>query len=318
MPTTLQRLVLASLCTAVIACGARSSTAPAPLLPEQPRSATPPDFRFVQMADTQFGFFSTPLLMARFEKSLTKDRFERETENFEQAVAAAAALDPAFVVMCGDLVNSWGHEGQAAEFLRIRGQLGGDVPFYVMPGNHDVGNRPTSESLAWYRETFGPDWYSFEHEGFHGIVLNSSLFTAPDKVRDEAAAQMRWLEEELARVRSAEPKHIAVFMHFPLFLESAEESGGYFTVPVDARRTLLSLFERYGVRTVFAGHYHRNAYGRAGNIEMITTGAVGRPLGDGVSGFRLVDVFSDRIEHHYRSLDEWTRRAVEVDSKVRP
>jgi hypothetical protein len=56
------------------------------------------------MADTQFGFFSTPLLLARFGWSWTKDRFERETEHFDNAIAAANRLDPAFVVVCGDLV----------------------------------------------------------------------------------------------------------------------------------------------------------------------------------------------------------------------
>lgn len=51
---------------------------------------------------------------------------------------------------------------------------------------------------------------------------------------------------------------------------------------------------------MFAGHYHRNAYARAGEIEMVTTGAVGRPLGDDPSGFRVVDVHDDRLEHSYR------------------
>ena len=259
------------------------------------------------MADTQFGFFSTPLILARYGWSLSKNRFERETENFEKAIAAAGRLDPAFVVVCGDLVNSPGHEGQAAEFQRIRAELGGDVPFYVMAGNHDVGNKPTPESLAWYRDTFGSDWYGFEHAGVHGIVLNSSLFTAPGKVADDATAQLAWLETELERARAADPAYIVVFMHYPLFLETADEPDSYFTVPTETRQILLGLFERYGVGAVFAGHYHRNAYGRAGTIEMITTGAVGRPMGDSASGFRVVDVYDDRLEHRYQPLDDETR-----------
>ena len=40
-----------------------------------------------------------------------------------------------------------------------------------------------------------------------------------------------------------------------------------------------------------AGHYHRNAEGRAGAMEMITTGPVGKPLGNGSqSGMRVVIV----------------------------
>jgi hypothetical protein len=41
------------------------------------------------------------------------------------------------------------------------------------------------------------------------------------------------------------------------------------------------------VRAVFAGHYHRNSYGTLGKMEMITTSAVGRPLGVDPSGFRV-------------------------------
>jgi predicted phosphodiesterase len=92
-------------------------------------------------------------------------------------------------------------------------------------------------------------------------------------------------------------------MHYPLFLESEDEPGSYFNVPVKTRRILLALFERYGVRTVFAGHYHQNAYGRVGNLEVITTGAVGRPLGDSVSGFGVVDVYDDGLEYRFLPLD---------------
>lgn len=254
------------------------------------------------MADTQFGFFSTPLVLAYFEKSWSKDSFENETHNFEKAIAAAELLDPAFVVMCGDLINSWGHQGQVDEFLRIRDTLSENIPFYTMPGNHDVGNRPTRESLAWYRSRFGRDWYAFQHEGFHGIVLNSSLFRAPDSLPDEAAAQLAWLEEELKRAQASQAAHIVAFMHYPLFLQNPDEPDSYFNIPSKSRSVLLTMFKRYGVRAVFAGHYHRNAYGRAGELEMVTTAAVGRPLGDDPSGFRVVDVYEDRLEHTYRPL----------------
>ncbi len=39
-------------------------------------------------------------------------------------------------------------------------------------------------------------------------------------------------------------------------------------------------------------------------LEMVTTGPVGKPLGDDPSGLRVVKVFSDRIEHRYYGLDD--------------
>ena len=59
---------------------------------------------------------------------------------------------------------------------------------------------------------------------------------------------------------------------------------------------------------MLAGHYHRNALARDGALEMITTSAVGRPLGDAPSGLRIVKVWPDRIEHAYYGLDEVPER----------
>ena len=70
----------------------------------------------------------------------------------------------------------------------------------------------------------------------------------------------------------------------------------------------LELFDRYKVHQIFAGHYHRNAGGRAANIEMITTGPVGRPLGSDSSGFRIVNVNKKLVTHRYYSLDSLPAR----------
>jgi hypothetical protein len=39
-------------------------------------------------------------------------------------------------------------------------------------------------------------------------------------------------------------------------------------------------------------------------FEMITSGPVGYPLGSDPSGFRMVDVFADRVTHEYIPLPE--------------
>ena len=65
----------------------------------------------------------------------------------------------------------------------------------------------------------------------------------------------------------------------------------------------MKLFEENNVTAVFAGHYHRNSYANDGSMEMITSGPVGKPLGQDPSGFRIVKVFKDHIEHKYYGLD---------------
>ena len=67
-----------------------------------------------------------------------------------------------------------------------------------MPGNHDVGNEPTAETLAHYRERFGPDYYTFRVGEMAGLVLNSNLEKGAEKVPAEAAKMESWLRNELA------------------------------------------------------------------------------------------------------------------------
>src|SRR5437763_788124 len=106
-------------------------------------------FSFIQMSDPQFGMYTE------------NKGFEHETANFEFAVAAANRLHPKFVVVTGDLINQPGNAAQAAEYHRIAARLDASIKLYSVAGNHDVGNEPTPESLAAYRERFGPDYYTF-------------------------------------------------------------------------------------------------------------------------------------------------------------
>jgi 3',5'-cyclic AMP phosphodiesterase CpdA len=231
------------------------------------------------------------------------DQFETDARLFESAIRSANELDPAFVIICGDLVNRVGHADQIAEFKRIAATLDSNIPLYVIAGNHDVGEVPTPESLRAYRLAFGPDRYSFREGGIHGIVLNSQLIDSPKNVPDEAERQLSWLRAELVRAKATGAKHIIVFQHHPLFLESPDETNSYFNIESKTRAVYLDLFQQAGVEAVLAGHYHRNATGLDGALSMVTSGPVGMPLGKDPSGFRIIEVLEDSIRHEYFSLN---------------
>ncbi|MBI3910236.1 MAG: metallophosphoesterase [Armatimonadetes bacterium] len=253
-------------------------------------------FFFIQLADSQFGMFGD-------------DRsWEKETELLTRAVAHINRLRPRFVVVCGDLVNQpvGGpyYEAQVAEFQRIARQIDPSIPLVCLPGNHDVGGRPTPVTLADYRRRFGDDWFSFWVGGVCCLVLNSCLYSDPSGAPGEQERQAAWFARTLEAADQAGARHILVFQHHPWFLEKPDEPDGYFNIPRERREPALALMRRAGVRAIFAGHYHRNASGRDGQMEMVTTSAVGRPLGNDPSGLRIVAVYEDRIAHHYYSLDE--------------
>src|SRR5436190_10331184 len=242
---------------------------------------------FIQLSDPQMGMFSD-----------NRD-FAQDAANFEFAVATVNRLRPAFVVITGDLVNKWGDAGQIAEFKRIAAKVDRSIPVYNAPGNHDVANLPTPALLDSYRQNFGPAHYTFHHKNFTGIVLNSTIIHTPEQVRPALAEQEQWLRDELAKAKAANPKHIVVFQHHPWFIKTPDESDQYFNIPIERRTTYLRMFHEAGVKYLFSGHYHRNAEGRDAEIEAITTGAVGKPLGGSKSGLRVVIVRDDRIEHQY-------------------
>lgn len=263
-------------------------------------------FFFVVMADPQFGFFTE------------NQDFAQETALFTQAVAAARRLRPAFVVVCGDLIHRPGDATQAAEFQRIARQLGPDIPLYPVAGNHDVENEPTPESLAWYRATFGSDHYAFDSGGCRFVVLNSTVIHRPEGVRDALDEQQRWLERELATAQARRYTHTIVFQHHPWFIRSATEADEYFNIPSERRMPYLELLRRYGVRAVFGGHLHRNQNGSYAGIEMVTSGPVGRPLGQDPSGLRIVQVYRERIKHEYYALENVPERITLAEEMVMP
>jgi 3',5'-cyclic AMP phosphodiesterase CpdA len=236
----------------------------------------------------------------------TTDRdFAQETVNFEMAVATANRLKPAFVIVTGDLVNKAGDAAQIAEYRRIAARLDASIPLYQVAGNHDVENAPTPESVAAYTKIFGPDYYTFTHQGLVGIVLNSSLIHTPDKVPELHAAQDRWLRDELARARRPDVQHVVVFQHHPWFLATAAEPNQYFNIPLVRRTPLLALFHEQGVKFLVSGHYHRNAVATDGDLTNVTTGPVGKPQGDNPqSGMRVFVVNASGISHRFYALSD--------------
>ncbi len=240
--------------------------------------------------------------------------FAQETANFEFAIATANRLHPAFVVVCGDLTNKPDDPAQIAEYRRIAHRLDRAIPLYNVAGNHDVGNEPTPESLAAYRRQYGPDYYTFRHGSFEGIVLNSSLIQHPEKAVAEAGKQEAWLELQLQQAQQ-QVSRVVVFQHIPWFLQTADEPDQYFNIPKMTRERYLVLFEKYGVHEVFAGHYHRNAEGRTASLRVTTTGPVGKPLGPDPSGIRIVSVKATSVYSQYYGLGNLPNR---IDASPQP
>ena len=270
-------------------------------------------FSFIQMSDTQIGMSATfggpdnPKRAEMAARGLHPPLFEEaegfafESANCEKAAAAANRLRPAFVVVTGDLVQDPGDEEQVAEFRRFVGLFDDDIPLHLAPGNCDVGNEPTPDLLALYRERFGADNYSFDHGGVHFLVYNTGVAFDPSLAPGEWEAQLEFLRSDLAGVGG---RRTIAFGHHPLFGSGPGEADSAMAIPAERRRVILDLFAEHGVEAMFAGHWHRNNAASAGSFDMVVSGPVGVPLGDDPSGFRVVRVLESGLDHSYHGLDE--------------
>lgn len=240
------------------------------------------DFRFIVAADPQL--------------------FRGKKEDMDKAIRSINAIDPAFVVMCGDLVETPSHPAQIQAYRDSVAGLNPAIQLYNLPGNHDLGQSISDRYLTTYQETFGPLWYHFEQGNALFIILSSDILRHADTpLRNQ---QMDWLINILEQPQSKTVDHLFVFMHHPLYIDDPDEPDGYSNMPADLRRELLTLFVKHRVRAVFSGHLHRNRINRYQGVDLITTNSITVPMGDDAdpAGFRIVDVEANHYHHRYATV----------------
>lgn len=180
------------------------------------------DFTFIHASDTHVA----PAVLPRLQ------RFR----------AMADALNPAFVLITGDLVRDALRVGEteAAGYYDLFDQEAAlfKSPVWTIPGNHenfgieqDKSKVPASHPLfgrGMYRQHRGPDYYSFTYGGVHFVGLNTVDIDGPWYYGHVDETQLAWLERDLALVPSAMP--VVTFNHIPFFT-TVEMMGGYTEAP---------------------------------------------------------------------------------------
>lgn len=170
---------------------------------------------------------------------------------FSQAVQQINLLQPAFVVCVGDLIEGYTKDPdrmaqQWKEFQTYTTQL--QMPFFYVPGNHDVSNPAQSKEWA---ERFGRRYYHFVYRDVLFIALNSDD-PAESNGKGESLKgkispeQVEYFKNVLKDNPS--PRWIFVCMHKPLWTQDNLTTNGWLEL-----ENLLA-GRNY---TVFAGHIHR-------------------------------------------------------------
>jgi 3',5'-cyclic AMP phosphodiesterase CpdA len=246
-------------------------------------------------------------------------------EGFRAAIAHAKSLDPDFVITGGDLIMDALEvplDEAVAQYDLYNEIIGSfEIPVYHVLGNHEVFGLFEESGVApehpkygktLFKEMLGVDstYYSFDHGGWHFIVLDAMTFTEDrDYIGEIDAEQMEWLEHDLAGLDSGTP--IVVVSHFPFVSVAWQvENGGAEPLPESAvivnSHEVFELFEGYKLMLVLQGHLHIVEENIIGDLHFLTGGAVsGRwwqgPNSSFDEGFVVVDVSGDDFSWRYES-----------------
>ena len=194
----------------------------------------------------------------QFFKEDNFDRYQRVVDDMLYLKESYPEWD-ILGVDCGDLV------GDKPELypLYIEHQNRTGIPFYRIPGNHDLqyGGRTTETSTERYEKTFGPGHYSFNRGSVHYIVLNNVFYLGRDYFYmgyiDEKT--FIWLEQDLAHV--PEGSTLFVAMHIPGRLDEEVKPFQYDSRTIGTQTiNISSLFEMlkpYKAH-LLTGHMHHN------------------------------------------------------------
>ena len=212
------------------------------------------------------------------------------------------------MVITGDFVNNSKSKEQIAAYKSMIAQIDSSVKVYMIPGNHDIG-KVSRASIDNYKKNYGETHFSFRYGDCAFIGIDSNIIKEEDKEREEV--QFKWLEQELQKTKDARFKF--VFTHCSVFLKRMDEPVNYSNFSLPMREKYVRLFQKYGVNAIFAGHLHNNAYGKVGNMEMITIGPIGKVLGTGYQGMNLVKVYPDRFISEFIALNQFPKEVVMSD-----
>src|SRR5262249_24209488 len=144
------------------------------------------------------------------------------------------------------------------------------MPLHLVPGNHDIGDKPVSwmpagiidsHSIGIYEAAFGRHFYALRHKNVRFIVLNAALINSG---LEQEGRQRHWLENEF---KSAPDIRTFVFTHYPPFVSHPHEPRSYDNLDEPGRSWLVDLVKTWKPEGLFSAHVHNFWYDVIGETE---------------------------------------------------
>lgn len=197
-------------------------------------------------------------------------------KGLQKAISSAKTLDADFILTGGDNVDidvlrkdastaHWLYNAYA-ELIANSG-----INYHVTIGNHDRFYGCEKSDPLFERGLFetylNKSYYSFDHKGWHFIVLNTS-----NSVVDED--QKQWLAADLELIDSETP--IIISTHVPfLSVYYPTLQGKYTSTDTFSNfKEIWDMFEDHNLKLVLQGHMHLYEEIKVKGVQFITAGAV--------------------------------------------
>jgi 3',5'-cyclic AMP phosphodiesterase CpdA len=210
-----------------------------------------------------------------------------------------------FVIFGGDLcdISDMGHnhnKQQADSLFYVFKKAVDDtkLKYYPTIGNHDRyfdKDNGYVEGDELFKTHFKESYYTFEQAGVRFFIINSVQIHKEKGHLSVGEQQLKWIEEELAKVSVSTP--IVISTHVPVYsIYYPVVEGKYvFADVIGNYKEVLKLFEKHNPKLVLQGHQHLYEEIFSQNVQYITGGAVCASWWSGVfhgteEGFLIVEV----------------------------
>ncbi|UJP63694.1 metallophosphoesterase family protein [Mongoliitalea daihaiensis] len=242
---------------------------------------------------------------------------------FEACVQKVNSLSPqpSFVLYGGDQVfdgmytEKEEYLDQLSLFSSISSKL--QMPSYHCIGNHDIFGRSSRRKTSpndpdigkkLYMDTVGMEqsYYSFNHQGWHFVIMDSLLEVDADHGPSQTHAfgkeQLEWLRFDLGKhhgMPTVIVTHIAAFNNIGQINASPELLAMNHMVVADTKE-FREIIERHTVKAVLQGHSHIPEDYRFNDIWYITSQSVSAAWWGGnwkgyEPGFTLLEVRGEEL-----------------------
>ena len=242
-------------------------------------------------------------------------------KGFQMVIDTINKINPDFIMAGGDIIYDALRVTEKEVVTNTNAYLKAaaniKAPIHYAIGNHEVfqlynKSADTSNPIfgkRFYEKYFGKRYYSFNHKGWHFMVLDNIFITSDRKYIGKIdSVQMAWIQQDLKSVDSTTP--VAIMAHVPFITTLSQWYGGGINAnddkvaSVDSHK-IIKLFDKKNLRLILQGHLHYfEALDIMNKTTVITAPSVSGKWWQGKQhdieeGFIKLDIDGEKIRYSY-------------------